>query len=653
MCTGKTLPTIILAGMLVIFVAGCGGSASPTAPNTTGPELSDSRLAQSNPNEFCWGLYDIGIDPVTESIDIIPLRTAMFEANVTKFLHPPLAPINLLTMSIQPGTIFPNGYIVVNISIRHPFPGTNLPGFDVMGIFMPPDGNNVSAWDSSLTFNLPCDPGGARLLNPDGYTRWWNQVEFTSYDTIFGYTEGAMAVHGFESSSTLNPFKYFADNLDPEDPFDFPHLNMTDRGSFATVTPGINTRRYEIQFPMGPLKPDFRFKYAITSSYWGPEGDFTPPAETEDFPLSANRAEASQILVSDGGSGAFYENETTYGGDLVLNLEITDWQGMESMDGPVSEIGGIYAESPTLFDGVVDLMETGIIAYEPMNPTMSLNGCTINGVTPDGVFDQYLLIIITSANPTDYSVQLPDVGGFDYPEDAVLAAFTVWEAPISPFAPQEEDPCDEGPNLICSGDGNVFCDDWVEFDDNEQLYRNIITFDLGGPNSDNTVVKYYTGHGGNHNNSLITGNIKNYTEDEGFTLVDTNEEPIDTTDCRIIFICLPGDKSSAQPFTQAEYDDLVTFMNEGGRIVITQEYSDGSSQIQAGNNLLDGLGSSIDRLTTSTSGKLHAVPNECYAITDGVGMVYVPAYTSFSLGSGDMSFIDDSQDWHVLVGDWL
>ncbi len=744
MRSGYIFPVTLIAGFLLFTLAGCGGTGTPIAPGSPGPAVSGAVDPQSRSGEFCWGLYDIAVDPLSESVEIVPIRGATFEANVTKFLQPPLAPIDLLTISIEPGTDFATGYVVLDVRIKHPFPATNLRGFDVMGVFMPAEGGYTSSWDPALAWPSESQ---ARLLNPDGYTRWWNQVEFTTYNTIFGYTEGNKAVHPFMSTCTLNPFKYFADGLEAEDPFDLEHLSMTDRGSFDTVDPGVNIRRYIIQFPSNGPKPDYRFKYAITSSYWGPNGQYPPPAPTEDFPLTANRAEAVQISVSDDGSWAYYEDESTYGGDLVFDLQITDWQGIGSMDGPVSQIGGVYAESPTLFDGVVNLMDTGLIAYEPMNPSMTLAQCTIANVTPDDVFGQYLLIIVTSASPTDYSVQLPDVTGFDYPESAILAAFTVWEAQISPFAPQQnlppvadasmtnpvegypplqvnldpslsfdpdgfivsyewdiendgsyeysivtpdivphvfndpgtyevqlrvtdddgasdnldtpliinvlaDDPCAKGPNLLCTGDGNIFVDGYVEQADNTQLFRNIINFDLGGPNSQNTIVKYYTGHGGTHNNSPINDKIKGIVEGEGFTLVDTNEEPIDTTGCRIIFICLPGQNPAAF-FSQEEFDTLKAFLVDGGRIVLTQEYNDSGLQIQWGNDILDALGSTIERLDTSTTNQLFSIPNECYAITDGVSQTFNPAYTSFQPGAGDMSFIDDQDGLHVLVADWL
>lgn len=95
------------------------------------------------------------------------------------------------------------------------------------------------------------------------------------------------------------------------------------------------------------------------------------------------------------------------------------------------------------------------------------------------------------------------------------------------------------------------------------------------------------------------------------------------------------------------------FLADGGRIVLTQEYPVDPKQIQWGNAILDALGSSIDRLSTSSINQLYSIPNECHALTDGVSQTFNPAYTSFSLGPDDMSFVDDQDGYHVIVGDWL
>lgn len=745
--------SVILGIFCIIIATGCGSGNSPVTPEMSVLGQVSAGTDGSRASEAVWGMYDIYIDSTNESVEIIPLRTAQFEANVTRFLHPPSAPVHLLNVNIMAGTNFSIGLAILRISIQHPFPGTNLRGFDVLGIFMPEKGDIQGAFDPDIWWP---SSEQAQLMNADGFTRWWNMTEFTSYGTIFGYNEGALAIHGFDSTSVLNPYKYFANGLEPDAPFDIEHLNMTDRGSFDSTSPGILARDYKIQFPEKLTGGyNFRFKYAITSSYSRPEPGSTPPAVTEDFPLTANRAESVLFEIDEIDSAAYFESITTYGGDITFNLEIFDWQGMGNMQGAYGEIAGVYAESPTLFEGAVDLMLTGIIAYEPFNPSMILNGCHIPDLTPDAVDGQVLLITVVSANPSDYSVQIPGITGFDYPEGAQLAAFNIIEIPVSPFAPQQNLPpiadasasdplsgpaplmvtldpsmsydpdgniflfewdiwndssfditttspepvlfefedsgfyevqlrvtdndeasdmldeplqifvspgeidCEHGPTLLCSGDGNIFTDTYldaggaIDIEDNVQFFKNVINFDLGGPNSSNTIVKFYTGHGGNHNNSPITGALQDLVIGEGYTLIDTDEEPIDLTGCRIVFICLPGKLGQDSPYSPEEFASLIQFMAEGGRIVLTQEYTDSPAVQQFGNDFLDGIGSSIERLTTFTTNQLHTEPNECYAITNGVSATFTPAYTCFDMSLDDFCFVDDEDGRRVIVGDWL
>ncbi len=416
----------VLVIMIALFLLGCVNSASPVIP---GMDSSSTRnpvdISEESTKEILWGFYDVFIEPVDGSVEIVPLRGVMFEANVTKFLQPPAGPGDMLSIFIQPETDFPSGYVVVNVGIQHPFPSTNLMGFDVMGIFIAAEGDQVGSFDPTLTWS---SHDQARLLNADGYTRWWNQAEFTSYDTIFGYTEGAKAPHIFSSTSKLNPFKYFANGLEPDDPWDYWHLMETDRGSFDTLSPGYLERRYEIQFPE-KKSPDLRFKYGITSSYVPPFPGSAPPAGFDDFPLTANRPEAAQIAITDTGSSAFYYSPTHYGGDLSFELAITDWQGGGTLTGTMGEFMGIYAESPTLFDGSFDLMEFGEYMGEPYNATFFI-WCYLPDVNPTTVAHQELLITVVSKYPNDYSVQHPGGSGFDYPEGVPLAAYNIWDVPI-------------------------------------------------------------------------------------------------------------------------------------------------------------------------------------------------------------------------------
>ena len=57
--------------------------------------------------------------------------------------------------------------------------------------------------------------GDMRLLNPDGYSRWWNPAEFPNNGTIFGYNDGLLGAPDSyaDYNNTLNGYKYFCDDL--------------------------------------------------------------------------------------------------------------------------------------------------------------------------------------------------------------------------------------------------------------------------------------------------------------------------------------------------------------------------------------------------------------------------------------------------------
>jgi len=104
---------------------------------------------------------------------------------------------------------FSGNVIDADIGLRRPFLGLNqFTGFDVKGILIS-DGSLNGFTDSDV--NIP-GMGDTRLLNPDGYTLWWNPNEFPDIGTIFGYIDGVLGqpydIAGF--TATLN----WGSNLD-------------------------------------------------------------------------------------------------------------------------------------------------------------------------------------------------------------------------------------------------------------------------------------------------------------------------------------------------------------------------------------------------------------------------------------------------------
>lgn len=443
--------TFVVAFIALWLFAGCESATITIAPLETSMEIRINCSQEKN-TQYLWGLWEISLDENSGDFEIIPLRGASFQANVTRFLQPPSSPTHLLTLTLDSSASdIPKGYIVCDVTIRHPFVGlAKWRGFDVRGIVM----GNASISGVSGDGELWPAQDELRVINADGYSRWWNPTEFTTFGTIFGYTIGAKAPSGFFATGTVNGYKYFADGLGADEPIS--KLNLAQRGTFST-DPGINTRRYRIQFPMGSVKPDFRFNYAITASYSAPIDDSNPYYPVESFSISANMAEAFMVEVKDNGSSAYFENETTYGGDVNLLIEVYDW-GLGSSASAIDEIAAITLESPTLFSGKVNVDLAGEMPgssnYSRIFPI------SIKNVTPKAVEGQEILIRVVSTHPADYAPDIPGISGFEYPKGAPLAAYKLHEAVIASTGPQDNHPPEvgeiEGPDSLYEDEQGIF-----------------------------------------------------------------------------------------------------------------------------------------------------------------------------------------------------
>ncbi|MFH1675597.1 MAG: hypothetical protein ABIC40_01140 [bacterium] len=160
----------------VVLVAGCAGN--PSMP--TGPEYNPDTGASSQPESSghaCLGFYQMALDTETGQIETDSLRSGQIHLNVVGILYK-TAGISVVGV---PSEYDPaNGIFVFDISLAHPYePQPSLTGFDVKGILIT-DGSRV---ENSVTI---ADLDETRLLNADGYSRWWNPSEFTR-SGIFGY----------------------------------------------------------------------------------------------------------------------------------------------------------------------------------------------------------------------------------------------------------------------------------------------------------------------------------------------------------------------------------------------------------------------------------------------------------------------------------
>ncbi|HEX9745686.1 MAG TPA: hypothetical protein VGB30_09685 [bacterium] len=317
--------SLVFWGLIIsLTVVSCSGGGNPVTS-----DLSPARVKQSDTSRFTWGVWDIHMD---ESGNLVPvlMRTASFTANVNS----PLEKVdgNLIITDIDASSYLSEGLISCTVGLKHPFNGLDqYNGFDVWGVFI--HNGATSLGYEGLTYSGGPDAGEneALLLNPDGYTRWFNYQEFNGVGPpIFEYTPGALSSL-MTPSATLNPYRIYADGLGVSDDYhDWITTpgNDSDRGIFRAGS--LNERRYEMRFPIIAGLPKLQFQYAVVAS-WEP-GD---PALTGspavydpfDFPVSANVSEPFYLYLNTENSSIYYVNDTDQGGAFNLQVEVFDWRG--------------------------------------------------------------------------------------------------------------------------------------------------------------------------------------------------------------------------------------------------------------------------------------------------------------------------------------
>ncbi len=314
---------LITVMVLVVSLLGCsgGGNGDIVLPGTaTQPQ------AQLGESHCIWGYWQGVIDPVAKTIDFVQLRTSEFHLNALPFLEPPPL-LNLTLESLK----FNGDIIEADIGLRHPFLGlSEFTGFDVCGIFI--SNGSVSGYtDTGLVM-----PGenNTRLLNPDGFSRWWNPTEFpVNQKTIFSYNDGLLgtpdAIGNY--SATLNGYKYFCDDLEPYDGLE--NVTFERRGLFSAGSKNI--RHYTIQLGDDGLV----FNYAVDASWQFPDGN-KPWAVPDDFAPEANRTEAWNVTVTEI-ENTLFNDGVENGGDLSLQIDAYDWYN--------ADMNSVRVESPGNF----------------------------------------------------------------------------------------------------------------------------------------------------------------------------------------------------------------------------------------------------------------------------------------------------------------
>jgi len=423
------LAAIILFEILVLFIGCQGGKSGPVLPDIaeTGPspeltpfeqEWQSQEKTDSPP--ALWGFHQVSYDSHTGQIETVPLRGPMFAANVVNFLQPPMGSSTGVTVGVlDDSTFYTDGRIDVRIILHHPFPGQDVyTGFDVCGIFIT-EGSESSAYNSNLRYANPSqDPV---LLNPDGYTRWMNPSEFLTGD-IFGYEPGFWGTSessensGFVAGATLNPYRYFAQYLGPNDDLhewlDDPS-NIDRRGIFPAGT--SCSRDYELEFPIINNKHVFIFNYAVMAN-WEPPTVEPPNDPITDFPPDANARWPLHIFATDNSNTYYTEDDA--GGNISVDLEIFDWDAFSNPKGVPGEVSGfvLWSDEPLIDGGWAEIMDTEVEWNSGF--TASTSVATIDLIaSPAQSGEIPLWIEIQSSNPSTYDQGL----GADVPGDPLSA----------------------------------------------------------------------------------------------------------------------------------------------------------------------------------------------------------------------------------------
>lgn len=371
--------TLLFSLVIIGFILGCSNGGGLDAINLPqGNEIpAEEKYSTSHVN---WGLWQFMADPEKGTLDVVMLRSGSFHINALPFIdQPPLVYLTLESLEF-------NGNIIeTDIGLRHPFIGLDeFTGFDVKGILIT-NGSLDTFTDGDLV--MAAD-GDTRLLNPDGFSRWWNPSEFPQDGTMFGYYDGALGAKDSDANynCTLNAYKYYCDDLTgSKDPLS--GIDPEGRGVFSAGSKNI--RHYTIELGSEGLV----FNYAVDASWQFPQGE-APWVVPDDFNPAANQPEVYRIEVTElEGSSLYYDTgSSTGGGDLYLAIDVYDWYG--------AELNTLKVEWPDFAEQAVSGEPTGGgVGYSTYE--VDLIDCT-----PSGIGEQQLFITVES-DETGYGDKIP------------------------------------------------------------------------------------------------------------------------------------------------------------------------------------------------------------------------------------------------------
>jgi len=384
-----------LITLLMILSVSCSGGANTGSPVTPSQDIDTlGRVSDSDDSQRLWGLYDITFDPVSGSADVVPVRSADLDLNILMFLEPESGPPSLTIKNLM----FDGAEVSCDVGITHPF--SDFPkytGFMVRGIVLT-DGSKAIWEDPQLVMS---DETELRLDNLDGYTRWYNPLEFPDNETVFSYRAGKLGdPNGENYGSTLNPYKLFADGLNELDD----DLDLDEAMKSAFRSGNTNWRHYDLNF--GELTA-LKFQYAVVASWQQPLHD--PPQIPDDFPLGTLAAEPWDIETIEI-INSLYNDSVTQGGELILQVKIKDFEN--------GHLDRVSIESP----GVFPKQGMPLIEQDGFEVTFELN---VNDIFLENAEPFEIFITAVAPDGEGYGGLLPD-------RDAAMYGFATVEVRVEP-----------------------------------------------------------------------------------------------------------------------------------------------------------------------------------------------------------------------------
>ncbi len=397
--------------LLLLSTYGCSGSGSPVSP---GLDTSPVR-ASSYASRHLWWIWDVNLDLSGNNVEMIPSRGTMFTCNVTHFVAGPPVEMkgHLIDYEVTPEYI----NATVDIWLKNPFEETLYPGFDVIAVVMV-EGSVI--YPGPQAFAVPGE-SDQTLLNPDGFTRWFNYPEFSGAGSIwemFGYNAFTTGLANIVPSAQLNPYIYYTDSLGLEEyAWDYVGANAAHRGSFSPQEE--NERRMYFHFP---TEKGVGFKLAIVASWKANYNNPDPPDGLYDFPPEANADEALLVDIDDE-STVYYIDEFDNGGNVRLDISPWDWSA--TLTSTVIEEYEIHCWSPAWSgDGDVDMTPV----YSALNYFTFKTAIPVTGITSMDPVPVWIEVMYPGI---DYS------NDFGVPNDAVgdLASYFYYEIPVHDYKP--------------------------------------------------------------------------------------------------------------------------------------------------------------------------------------------------------------------------